>query len=143
MDCDKPMLDDRDQYAMHILGRRWMWAILRLLLIKPSHFCELRNDIGSISEKILSIRLKELSQEGIIERDMGACTPTRAGYRLTEKGRSLAPVIEALVAWSEQWIDIDPPITSAWQPEDLRAGCSQAPIQLTVDEPERDCAQPC
>ena len=89
--------------AAELIGRRWTGAILRALLHDLSHFNEIKNAIPSLSPRMLSERLKELEAEGIIRRDVIPTMPVRTEYRLTEKGRQLAPVLDAIEAWAYTW----------------------------------------
>jgi len=90
--------------AVEIVGRRWSGAILRVMLAGASRFGEIRYAIPDLSNRMLSERLKEFEEEGIVEREVLPEKPVRVEYRLTEKGRALAPAVEALSAWAEEWI---------------------------------------
>lgn len=91
--------------AMEIVGRRWTGAILRAMLAGESRFGGMKRAIPELSNRMLSERLKELEAEGIVEREVSPERPVRVEYSLTEKGRSLTPVVEALSQWAEEWID--------------------------------------
>ena len=58
---------------------------------------------------MLSERLQELEQEGIVERTVVPETPVRVEYSLTKKGRALASAMDAIAEWAEKWIDLAPP----------------------------------
>ncbi len=105
----------RYQSAVEIIAKRWTALILKVLIGKPLRFSELAEQLDVVSDRVLSERLKELEQEGIVERRVLAEPPIRVEYSLTEKGEALAPVIEAIEAWSHRWIELDPtqPVTSA------------------------------
>ncbi|MCA9831624.1 MAG: helix-turn-helix transcriptional regulator, partial [Dehalococcoidia bacterium] len=60
--------------------------------------------IPGMSDRLLSDRLKEFEAEGLVERIVFPDIPVRIEYRLTEKGRALLPVVEAVAAWAEEWI---------------------------------------
>lgn len=94
-------------HAAELVGRRWTGAILRALLNDVHHFNEIKNVIPDLSPRMLSERLKELEAEGIVIREVIPDTPVRTEYRLSQKGRDLAPVIEAIEAWSHRWLDPD------------------------------------
>ena len=100
---------------MEIIAKRWTALILKVLIGRPLRFSELAEQLDVVSDRVLSERLKELEQEGIVERRVLAEPPIRVEYSLTEKGEALAPVIEAIEAWSHRWIELDPtqPVTSA------------------------------
>ena len=95
----------RYQHAIEILGKRWTGLILKLLMHHPMRFNELSEQLEVVSDRMLSERLKELEQEGVIERRVFTDAPVRVEYRLTEKGTALSPVILAIEHWCEQWID--------------------------------------
>src|SRR5581483_5963723 len=89
--------------AVEVIGRRWTGAILRVLLSGQTRFAAIANTVEGISDRLLSERLKELEEVGIVERKVTACRPVRIDYELTEKGRELEPVIRELAAWAERW----------------------------------------
>ncbi|KAB8141939.1 winged helix-turn-helix transcriptional regulator [Chloroflexia bacterium SDU3-3] len=95
----------RYQHAIEIIGKRWTGLILKVLIDGPLRFNELAERLQVVSDRMLSERLKELEAVGVIERRVLPETPVRVEYRLTEKGRALSPVIEAIEAWSQSWCD--------------------------------------
>lgn len=90
--------------AVELIGRRWSGAILRAMLSGANRFSELAETIPGMSDRLLSERLKEFEAEGLAERVVFPETPVRIEYRLTEKGRALLPVVEALALWAETWL---------------------------------------
>jgi DNA-binding HxlR family transcriptional regulator len=90
--------------AVELIGRRWTGAIVRALLLGARRFGELTESIPELSDRMLSERLKELEAEGIVERTVIPATPVRVEYHLTEKGRALAPVLDAVSAWAGEWL---------------------------------------
>jgi DNA-binding HxlR family transcriptional regulator len=60
--------------------------------------------VPDLSDRLLSERLKELETAGVIERHVIPDTPVRVEYRLTEKGRALAPVVAAISIWADRWV---------------------------------------
>jgi DNA-binding HxlR family transcriptional regulator len=101
-----PELCTRFHRASELIGRRWSGAIIFLLLKVPAaRFATLRDAIPDITDRMLSERLHELEQEGIIERTVIPETPVRVEYALTKKGRALAEPIEAITSWAEKWGD--------------------------------------
>lgn len=89
--------------TLQIIGSKWTLLILRDLLAGTRRFGELRRSLGHVSPKTLSERLKELERQGIVTRTVHAEVPPRVEYALTEKGRSLGDIIEAMRAWGERW----------------------------------------
>lgn len=94
--------------AVELIGRRWTGAILRAMLAGATRFSDITASIPSLSDRLLSERLKELEQHGIVTRTVIPNTPVRIEYRLTEKGRDLSGVVEAISAWGETWLTADP-----------------------------------
>lgn len=101
----------RYQHAVEIIGKRWTGLILKVLMVGPLRFNEIAEQLQVISDRMLSERLKELEQEGVVERRVLPETPVRVEYTLTEKGRALAPVIQAIECWGEQWIEAGHEVT--------------------------------
>jgi DNA-binding HxlR family transcriptional regulator len=86
--------------AVELLGKRWTLLIVELLLQRPARFCELGQALPQISERVLSERLRELTDTGLATREVDPGPPIAATYALTRRGRGLEPVIEALRTWS-------------------------------------------
>lgn len=85
--------------AMDILAGKWTLLIVRDLLGGKRRFGELNSSIGGVSPKVLAQRLKLLETEGLITKVVYPEVPPRVEYELTEKGRRLRQVIDALAAW--------------------------------------------
>ena len=104
--ADVPELCTRFHRASELIGRRWTGAIIFVLLrSSPSRFATLRAAIPQITDRMLSERLQELEQEGIVDRNVIPDTPVRVEYALTRKGRALASAIGAIAEWAEKWVD--------------------------------------
>ena len=89
--------------TLDIIGERWTILILRdLLLDGPRRFQDFEHSLAGISPNTLSARLKRLEEYGIVERHFYEQHPPRAEYVLTDKGRSLGPVLKALLEWGQQ-----------------------------------------
>jgi DNA-binding HxlR family transcriptional regulator len=90
----------------NVIGGRWTALILRDLLLNPScRYQDLLDSLAGIAPNTLSARLKMLEADGIIERRFYERHPPRAEYVLTEKGRSIGPVIAAMRSWGERYAD--------------------------------------
>jgi DNA-binding HxlR family transcriptional regulator len=96
----------RYEHAIHLLGKRWTGLLLYSLLNGPQRFCELTATVEGLSDRVLSDRLRELEEEGVVERVVYPLIPVRVEYQLTEKGQAFGPVIEAIHTWAEHWVDI-------------------------------------
>ena len=86
---------------MNILDGKWTLLILRELFGGTRRFGELRTVLEGVSPKTLTDRLRELEEQGVIERTIYAEIPPRVEYKLTKRGRGIWPVIEAMRAWGE------------------------------------------
>src|SRR5947209_6280893 len=89
--------------AIELIGRRWTGAIIFLLLQSRSRYAELRDAIPEITDRMLSERLQELEQRGVVDRTVIPETPVRVEYALTKKGRALAAAVEAISDWAHKW----------------------------------------
>ena len=90
--------------AIELIGRRWTGAIIFVLLRGRRRFSELRAGIPDVTDRMLAERLKELEQEGLVERCVVPDTPVRVEYARTASGAALATPVEALMSWAHQWL---------------------------------------
>lgn len=93
--------------AAEILCTRWTMVLLRELIAGSTRFNDLRRGVPRMSPALLSQRLKDLEEAGILTRKASASEPGVVEYRLTKAGRELGPVVEALGIWGQRWIDAD------------------------------------
>ena len=84
--------------CMSILGSAWTTNVIWSLRDGPRRFCELLSDIPRISPKVLTTRLRELEQRGVLQREPRSTTPPTIAYSLTHVGLQLIPAIEGIVA---------------------------------------------
>lgn len=103
---DQPQMCPRFEKAMELLSKRWTALIVFQLLQGPQRFARIEGSLPNLSGKVLSERLKELEAEGIIKRDVFPETPVRIEYKLTEKGKALAPLFDNILSWSSEWIEL-------------------------------------
>ncbi len=97
----------RYERAVKLLGKPWTGLILRVLGNGPSSFSRIARAVDKLSDRVLSERLKELEQRGVVERRVEATMPVKITYSLTEKGRDLQQVLDVLHAWADQWETLD------------------------------------
>jgi DNA-binding HxlR family transcriptional regulator len=109
---------DRFHHAIELIGRRWTGAIIFVLLRSRSRFAHLREAIPDITDRMLSDRLRELEEEGVVERTVIPETPVRIEYALTKKGRALAQAFEAIGEWAHKW---DAPAVALPEPKRSRS----------------------
>ncbi len=84
-----------------LLERRWQLSIIYAALTGALRFSEFAEAIGGISPRMLSERLRDLEAAGLIERTVLPSSPPAVEYRLTERGRRLAPIVEAMRSYAE------------------------------------------
>ena len=89
--------------TLEVIGSKWATLVLRELLAGTKRFGELRGRLTGVSPKTLTDRLRELETHGVISRAVYAEVPPRVEYALTDKGRALRPILEAMGAWGERW----------------------------------------
>ncbi|WP_051813438.1 winged helix-turn-helix transcriptional regulator [Streptomyces sp. NRRL S-340] len=89
-----------------LLGKRWNGVILASLMGGPGRFAELRRAVSGISERMLSDRLAELGEAGLVSREVDAGPPLRVSYRLTPAGEALRPALEELGTWAERFLGV-------------------------------------
>ena len=90
--------------SIQVIGSMWRLIVIRYLMEKPMSFNELLRVADGINSKTLSRTLKYLQQDGIVRREIVSTQPFAVRYSLTEKGRDLRGVIEALKAWGIKWV---------------------------------------
>jgi DNA-binding HxlR family transcriptional regulator len=86
---------------------KWTLLLVRDLAEGRSRFCELERSLAGISPRTLSLRLRALEEEGIVERHTFGEVPPRVEYALTEKGLALLPIIEDMRSYGEHWLGLD------------------------------------
>src|SRR3954452_21564809 len=86
--------------AADLLERRWVISVIWASLEGAARFNEFRQAVGGVPARTLTERLRELEAAGVLERRGVPDSPPPAEHRVTERGRGLAPVVEALGAWT-------------------------------------------
>jgi DNA-binding HxlR family transcriptional regulator len=89
--------------AIELIGKRWTGAIVCVLAERPRRFGELAKAVPGLSDRLLSRRLRELEEEGLVERDVEPGTPVRVTYSLTAAGAELGPAIDEIRVWARRW----------------------------------------
>jgi len=85
--------------TLTLIGDRWKVLILRDLMPGTKRFGELKNSIGQVTQKVLTANLRQMEAQGLLKRKVYAQVPPRVDYTLTDLGRSLKPVLDALCDW--------------------------------------------
>ncbi len=89
--------------AVELVGKRWAGAILAALADGPMRFGELGRAVPGLSDRLLSQRLRELEEAGLLERSVEPGTPVLVTYELSPKGADLKPALSELKAWAQRW----------------------------------------
>jgi DNA-binding HxlR family transcriptional regulator len=90
----------RLQRVFELLGKRWTGLILSVLLQRPARFSELHRAVPGLSERVLSERLQELIEAGLVQRHVELGPPLATVYALTPAGERLRPAMEQLASWA-------------------------------------------
>ena len=89
--------------TLSLIGDKWKVLILRDLMPGTKRFGELKRSIGSVSQKVLTAQLRQMEESGLVNRQVYAEVPPRVEYSLTETGRSLKPILDAMQTWGEDY----------------------------------------
>jgi len=112
-------------HTTELIGGKWTLLLVRDLAAGRTRFCELERSLAGISPRTLSLRLRALEEDGIIERHTYPEVPPRVEYSLTQKGYDLLPIIESMRQYGRRW---------------LCEEVSQGPFERTALEAERAVA---
>lgn len=88
--------------TMNFIGGKWKAIVLWYLRKGTKRFGELKKLIPPITEKMLSLQLKELEKDGIVKRTIFAEVPPRVEYELTDEGKTLLPLLEEIAQWGRR-----------------------------------------
>ena len=88
--------------ALSIVGAKWTLLILHNLMSGTKRFGELQRAVGGASPKMLTQRLREMEEIGLVTRRASAEIPPRVDYTLTDAGRTLRPIIDELAHWGRR-----------------------------------------
>jgi DNA-binding HxlR family transcriptional regulator len=87
--------------TLEVIGGKWTVQILRDLFEGTRRFGQLQQSLGGVSPKMLIARLRELEERGLVTRTLYPEIPPRVEYSLTDDGRTLRPIIDAMAAWGQ------------------------------------------
>ncbi|HEY8769662.1 MAG TPA: helix-turn-helix domain-containing protein [Thermoleophilaceae bacterium] len=90
-----------------IICGKWTMLVIRDLAEGRARFCELERSLAGISPRTLSLRLRALEEQGIVDRNTYPEVPPRVEYSLTVKGEALAPLIEDMRRYGREWLGVD------------------------------------
>ncbi|WP_017201895.1 winged helix-turn-helix transcriptional regulator [Microbacterium algeriense] len=100
IDEERQVCDTAVTLAFTVLGKRWNGMIVSSLGGGPSSFVALRRAVGGISDTVLSDRLAELADAGLVARTVDAGPPVAVSYALTSSGEGLLPILDQLGRWA-------------------------------------------
>ncbi len=87
--------------TLMLIGDKWKVLILRDLLPGTKRFGELKKSIGNVSQKVLTAQLRDMEEKGLVHRQVYAEVPPRVEYSLTDLGKSLKSILDAMWTWGE------------------------------------------
>ena len=91
------------EYGLSVFGGKWKSRILCVLAKQESiRYSAIREELSNITDAVLSASLKELQRDGVIARIQYDEIPPRVEYSLTEKGRSVLPILQSICRWSQE-----------------------------------------
>ncbi|MFJ9608909.1 winged helix-turn-helix transcriptional regulator [Kitasatospora sp. NPDC101176] len=102
--------------ALQVLGEKWALLAVRELFYGNHRFDRIARNTGAPRDR-LTARLRALEEAGVVERRAYSERPPRYEYHLTEAGRDLAPLTQALLAWGDRWLSPEPPVVLRHHPE--------------------------
>jgi DNA-binding HxlR family transcriptional regulator len=86
-------------HTLRVLSGMWKIPIVWHLQSGTRRFGELRKDVGKVTQKVLAQQLRELVRDGLVQRKVYPTSPVKIEYSLTDKGRTLRPVVAVMCAW--------------------------------------------
>ena len=89
--------------TLTLISDRWKVLIIRDLLAGTKRFGELKKSVGNISQKVLTANLRSMEDSGLLTRKVYPEVPPRVEYSLTELGKSLNPILDAMREWGEEY----------------------------------------
>jgi DNA-binding HxlR family transcriptional regulator len=104
---DAPSCDAALARAFQFLGKRWSGMVLGTLMAAPASFSDIRRALGGISDSVLSERLTELAQAGLVLREVDEGPPVAVRYRLAPAGEALMPALRELTTWARTSLPAD------------------------------------
>lgn len=92
--------------TMGIIGGKWKTAILFHLINEPLRYNELRKTMESVTERTLSLQLKQLQDDGVVKRKVFTSKPPlKVEYSLTDFGKTLIPLLKSIASWGEYVVE--------------------------------------
>lgn len=89
--------------TVDVIGGKWKGVILYKLLEGPRRFNELKRELPTITQRMLTLQLRELEEDGIVHREIYKQIPPKVEYSLTDFGKTLEPILLAMLTWGSQY----------------------------------------
>ena len=94
------------EITLSMLNTKWKPLIIQELLTGTKRFLELKNSVGKITQKVLTVNLREMEEKGLVERRVYKEIPPRVEYTLTDLGYSLATVLDPMAEWGSAYKEL-------------------------------------
>jgi DNA-binding HxlR family transcriptional regulator len=91
--------------TLDVIGGKWKGVILFYLLDRPRRFSELKRHLPNVTQRMLTLQLRELEADGVIHREVYAQVPPKVEYSLTEFGASLKPILMLMRDWGDEYVN--------------------------------------
>ncbi|MDE6275895.1 MAG: helix-turn-helix transcriptional regulator [Clostridia bacterium] len=91
--------------TVQLIGNKWKILIIRNLLTGPQRFTQIIKTIPGISKKVLTDNLRALEDDGLVERQIFAEVPPRVEYSLSDLGKTLQPILDAMRDWGADYLN--------------------------------------
>jgi DNA-binding HxlR family transcriptional regulator len=91
--------------TLDVIGGKWKGVILFYLLDEPRRFSELKRHLPHVTQRMLTLQLRELEADGVIHREVYAQVPPKVEYSLTEFGASLKPILMLMRDWGDEYVN--------------------------------------
>lgn len=102
---DEPKdIQPKVEKSFELIGKKWTGLIIYVLMGGPKRFSELNESIPALSRRLLTERIKELEDHGIVVRNVIPDRPIRSEYSLTQKGTELGKILGPISQWAESWV---------------------------------------
>ncbi len=93
------------EVTLNVIGGKWKGIILYHLMEQPLRFGELNRLLADVTQRMLTLQLRELEEDGMVHREVYKQVPPKVEYSLTEFGQSLKPIIVLMRDWGEQYTE--------------------------------------
>ncbi|MDE7291045.1 MAG: helix-turn-helix transcriptional regulator [Treponemataceae bacterium] len=89
--------------TVQLIGNKWKLLIIRNLRVRPWRFNELQKNLDGISQKVLTDSLRSMEADGLVTRTVYAEVPPRVEYALSDLGKTMRPILDAMEAWGKSY----------------------------------------